>query len=189
MLRSSPPPTFLAISAASQPTLANEVRRYAQVLAATHGIPAIVCSKGASAAIDLTGRVKHPQEGGKGFVVSKAIPWFGDGNTREYTWAEYLGPVGVLLALVMLTATTKIGEVWWNQGEQGLVAGVRSGMRRIEHGGRTMNHLLDWRADPDYLSDDEEVDQMGSCNPLTPIINLMDDLRHLRRGDIKVEAA
>ena len=111
-------------------------------------------------------------------MISMAIPWFGDGSSREHTWAEYLGPVGVLTCLTLVTAVTKIAEVWWNQGEQGLVEGLQGGVKQIGQGGRALNRLLDWRADTDYLTDDEEAVRVTSWNPLKPIINLMDDFRN-----------
>ena len=176
MLPIHPPPSFLTISAASDITLANEVIRYAQVLASTHQIPAIVCSLGASAAIDLTGRIKHQQEGGKGFVVDFAIPWLGEGAYRTQTWAEYLGPMGVLAGATIVVALFKAGEVWWIRGEEGLIGGVRGGMRRIGQGGQSIAGLLDWRSDPDYFTDDEGIETVRWYASLPLIPNLMDDL-------------
>lgn len=139
-----PAPTFLAIPAAAQPALAEQVITHAELLSSTHGIPSIVCSRGASAAIDETGQIKHRQKGGKGFLVTLAIPWHGDGEMREHTWAELLGPLGVLAGLTGALMVTKAGEVWKDDGTKGLIAAG-------EEGGKKVRGMIGWRT-PDRES-------------------------------------
>jgi len=162
------------------------VIRHAEVLSSTHGIPSIVCSRGASAAIDETGQVKHRQDGGKGFIVTMAIPWLGEGETRAYTWAEALGPLGVLMALGVVILCAKAGEVWHHEGTQGLLEGAEAGVVKVKQGGKKIKGLLTWggetgvaphRAESQPLLDADEdsgrAPRFPSLWPKKRIVDLM----------------
>jgi hypothetical protein len=149
-----PPPAFLAIPAASQPALATQVIRHAQVLSSTHGVPAIVCSRGASAVIDETGQIMYRQNGGKGFIATLAIPWSGDNEYRGHTWAETLGPVEVLACFAIVIAGAKVGEVCHRDGASKLIEGVKDSVDRMRREPLKIKRPLTWR-DPAGVGEDQ----------------------------------
>lgn len=161
LVSSVPAPSFLAIPATPHSTLVKQVIQHAQSLSAIHRIPSIVCSKGISAAIDETGDISHEQVGGTGFIAKMVIPWHGDGGTRSLTLAGSLGSTGTLGLITLAIIALKAGEVYWNKGVPGVLAGADAGARRIvETTDDARQRLIGWReslvtsANSNYTGDD-----------------------------------
>jgi hypothetical protein len=117
---STPLPELLVVPAISpSPKLAEQLVGHVQTLAATHGVPALICAassrrsgEGISALVDGTGIIRYRQRGGTSFSVSEVLPYRGEGKGRRATAPEFLGCTGVIGVGALVLAASKGYRRW-----------------------------------------------------------------------------